>query len=50
MVDIVAVIDDVGSTVHFLRGDAIRFKPLRVKQDFDGLWDIEFLTYFEGQL
>jgi hypothetical protein len=44
------VVDDLGSSVHKMRAEAARFKPTRVKQDYDNHWHIPFLTYLQGRL
>lgn len=45
-----AVFDDDGNSVHVLRGRGTSFKPARVQQDWDELWNIELLTINRGSL
>lgn len=45
-----AVFDDDGNSVHVLRGRGTSFKPARVQQDWDELWNVELLTIRRGTL
>lgn len=48
-----AVIDDVASTVHFLRPAGAVFdegRRQRQKMDYDGFWNLRLLTYIKGTL
>ncbi|MCU0675638.1 MAG: hypothetical protein MUE69_22960 [Myxococcota bacterium] len=44
------VFDDDGNSVHVLRGRGTSFKPSRVMQDWDGLFNVELLTINRGSL